>query len=95
MGEGIALPHGRIEGISRPRIAIATLAEPVDYEAPDGLPVWFAACLIVPVDANETHLRLLAALATCLRDSAFVGKVRDASTAQALYQLFREIGVPH
>jgi PTS system nitrogen regulatory IIA component len=93
VGKGIALPHGRIEDLSAPVIAIATLEQPVDYEAPDGQPVWFAACLIVPTDATGIHLRILATLASCLGDEGFRDEAKAAASAQELYSRFRDIRV--
>ena len=88
LGKGIALPHGRIEGLGKPVISIARLKPPVDYDAPDGLPVWLAVCLLVPTDAPEVHLDLLAVLAEKFSDEQFTAAVKQARTAEALYRFF-------
>ncbi len=88
LGRGIALPHGRIDGLLEPVIAIARLANPIDYDAPDGLPVWLAVCLLVPTAASQTHLNLLAALAAKFNDDHFIGAAQEADSAGELYNLF-------
>lgn len=88
VGKGIAIPHGRVEGISEPIISITRLKSPIDYDAPDGVPVWFAVCLLVPEKANDTHLALLAALATLFNQDQMVDEIKQAQTADQLYRLF-------
>ena len=88
VGKGIALPHGRMEGLETPIIAMIRLAEPIDYDAPDGEPVWLAVCLLVPAEANEIHLNLLADLAARFSDQNFVEKVYSAESSEALVNLF-------
>ena len=92
VGKGIALPHGRIDGLIEPVIAIARLASPIDYDAPDRTPVWLAACLLVPAEANEIHLNTLAALASRLDNAEFVERVRQSSSSEELYDLFAQPG---
>ncbi|WP_424946709.1 PTS sugar transporter subunit IIA [Candidatus Spongiihabitans sp.] len=91
LGNGIALPHGRIEGLSEPVIAIAKLEHPVDYDAPDGMPVWLAVCLLVPAEANEVHLSLLATLAAKFDDDDFVREVKKTGSTTEIYNLFSDI----
>ncbi len=68
IGEGIAIPHARIKGLTRPRAAFLRLAEGVDFDAVDHLPVRLVVGLLVPEEATEAHLELLAALAEMLSD---------------------------
>ena len=91
LGKGIALPHGRIAGLLVPVIAVARLEKPISYDAPDGIPVWIAVCLLVPSDANDVHLQLLASLASRFSDEKFVQEVRSANTDSDLYKLFADI----
>lgn len=88
LGDGIALPHARIDGIGEPQIAVVRLKHAVEYEAADGKPVWLAACLLVPTEANQTHLRLLAALAERFNNAAFIARVKDAANAAQLAAQF-------
>lgn len=92
LGQGIALPHGRLASLSKPIISVARLKAPIDYDAPDGVPVWLAVCLMVPVDADEIHLGLLATLSARFSNEALVKDVRSAQTADEIYRLF--LGAP-
>ncbi len=91
LGKGIALPHGRLEGIDTPIIAAVKLKEAIDYDAIDDQPVWMAICLLVPGDANETHLKLLSRLATGFGEDGFIEKLKQADCADGLYELFLTI----
>jgi len=66
VGHGVALPHGRIEGIDEAILALATLNEPLDYQAPDNEDVRIVVGLLVPENANEAHLQILSQLAHLL-----------------------------
>ena len=88
LGKGIAVPHGRLDGLTDPIIAIVSLENPIDYDAADGVPVWLVVCLLVPIEASELHLNLLASLVTRFEDDGFVGAVQAARTNQELYDLF-------
>lgn len=63
IGEGFAIPHGRINGIEKPIICAMLLANPLDFDAIDNRPVRCVVGLLVPADANQTHLQILARLA--------------------------------
>ena len=84
IGNGIALPHGRSEGLAEPVMAVARLKRAISYDAPDGVPVWLAVCLLVPAEANETHLQLLAALATRFSTPGFSEQLKAARSAAQL-----------
>lgn len=94
IGHGCALPHGRIEGLTKPQFATLTLAEPLDFDAPDGEPVDVILGLIVPSasasdtasKAAEQHLQLLATLASFLENEdnrTFLRHETVASKVQA------------
>ncbi|MFT5112798.1 MAG: PTS system nitrogen regulatory IIA component [Parasphingorhabdus sp.] len=63
IGEGIAIPHGRINGIDQPIVCAMLLAQPLEFEAIDDQPIRCVIGLIVPADANHMHLKILAKLA--------------------------------
>ncbi|HEY5633375.1 MAG TPA: PTS IIA-like nitrogen regulatory protein PtsN [Burkholderiaceae bacterium] len=73
LGEGVAIPHGRIKGLKEALAAFVRLAEPIAFDAPDGEPVRLLVFLLVPENATEEHLELLSELAELLSDRA----VRD------------------
>ena len=68
LGEGVAIPHGRIKGLKDALAAVVRLSEPVPFEAPDGQPVRLLVFLLVPEHATEEHLELLSELAELLSD---------------------------
>ncbi len=88
LGRGIAVPHGRIENLTRPVITVIRLKYPIQYDAPDDLPVWLAVGLLVPAEANESHLKLLAVLAACFHNKDFVDSLKMCQTAQRVSELF-------
>lgn len=87
-GGGIAIPHGKIEGLDRVVGLFARLGSPVDFAAIDDLPVDLVFLLLSPVDAGVEHLKALARVSRRMRDKAFVAKLRGAGSDDALYALF-------
>lgn len=68
LGEGVAIPHGRIKGLKDTLAALVRLAEPIPFDAPDNQPVRLLVFLLVPEHASEEHLELLSELAELLSD---------------------------
>lgn len=87
-GGGIAIPHGKIEGLDRVVGLFARLAQPIDFAAIDDLPVDLVFLLLSPVDAGVEHLKALARVSRRMRDKSFVAKLRGAGSDDALYALF-------
>lgn len=81
---GVALPHARMPGIEQSRGAFLRLAEPVDFDALDGQPVDLVFALLVPEEATEEHLRLLARLAALFNDETLRERLRVAEAEDAL-----------
>jgi PTS system nitrogen regulatory IIA component len=81
---GVALPHARMPGMNQSCGAFLRLAEPVDFDALDGQPVDLVFALLVPEDANEQHLQLLAELATMFNAEELRNRLRTADTDQAI-----------
>ncbi|MFN4063463.1 PTS IIA-like nitrogen regulatory protein PtsN [Azoarcus communis] len=92
LGQGIAIPHGRIKGLKEAAGAFMRLATPVQFDAPDGRPVNLLFVLLVPEQANETHLQLLSELAQMFSDRSFREQLLDAPDAEALHTLFTQWG---
>lgn len=78
IGHGVALPHGRIGGIDDAILAVAVLDEPLDYQSQDHQNVQIVVGLVVPEDANEAHLQILAGLAELLGDSRIRERLLEA-----------------
>ncbi|CAJ6579779.1 PTS system, nitrogen regulatory IIA protein [Burkholderia pseudomallei] len=68
LGEGVAIPHGRIKGLKHPLAAFVRLTEPIPFEAPDGQPVSLLIFLLVPEQATQAHLEILSEIAQLLSD---------------------------
>ena len=83
-GGGVAIPHGKLDGLERVYALVARLSAPVDYKAIDGAPVDLAFLLLSPPDAGAEHLKALAAVSRLVRHAATVEKLRGARTRDAL-----------
>jgi len=88
LGQGIAIPHGRIKGLKDALGAFIRLAEPVPFDAPDGRPVTMLFVLLVPEQANEHHLQLLSELAQMFSDRAFREQLMSAPDSLTVHGLF-------
>lgn len=87
LGHGVAIPHGRMPGVSGSVGAFLRLKHPVDYDAHDGQPVDLVFGLVVPAAATEEHLKHLAAIAEKFSDDVFCKKMRSAKDDRALHDL--------
>jgi PTS system nitrogen regulatory IIA component len=85
MGDGIAIPHIRLEGIDRPFGILVRLKRPIEFEAVDGQPVDVLFLLILPPHAKGGPLNALACAARRLRDEATVEAIRRAPDAEVAY----------
>lgn len=83
-GQGVAIPHGKIEGVGRIYGLFARIAEPVDYKSIDGRPVDLVFLLLSPPDAGAEHLKALAAVSRVTRNIATLEKMRGARSRDAL-----------
>jgi PTS system nitrogen regulatory IIA component len=92
LGQGIAIPHGRIKGLKDALGAFIRLSEPVPFDAPDGRPVSLLFVLLVPEQANEHHLQLLSELAQMFSDRSFREQLLNAPDALAAHALFAQWG---
>ena len=89
LGQGIAIPHGRIKGLTRtPPALFCAWPPPVQFDAPDGRPVDMLFVLLVPEQANETHLQLLSELAQMFSDREFRETLHGATDAAQIHSLF-------
>ena len=85
VGNGIAIPHGKLPKLDRLFGLFARLDRPIDFEALDGQPVDLVFLLLAPEGAGADHLRALARVARLLRDPDVARKLRDSRDAAALY----------
>jgi len=88
LGQGIAIPHGRIKGIQDAMGAFVRPSEPIPFDAPDGRPVSQVFVLLVPQHATEEHLQLLSELAQMFSDKTFRERLAHATDAPEVHALF-------
>ena len=85
VGNGVAIPHGKLPKLNKVFGVFARLERPVDYEALDGQPVDLIFLLLAPEGAGADHLKALARAARLLRDPEIARKLRESSDTEALY----------
>ena len=88
LGQGIALPHARVAGVAEACGAFIQLQSKADFDAIDQQPVDLVFGLLVPEQATEEHLQLLAKLATLFSDSEFCDRLRKAGDKESLLHEF-------
>lgn len=84
LGQGVAIPHGKIEGLPQIYGLFARLSKPVRYKAVDGVPVDLVFLLLSPPDAGAEHLKALAAISRVIRHAPTLEKMRGARSRDAL-----------
>ncbi len=85
VGNGVAIPHGKLPKLGRLVGLFARLERPIDFEALDGQPVDLIFLLLAPEAAGADHLKALARVARLLRDPEIAKKLRDSSDMDAIY----------
>jgi PTS system nitrogen regulatory IIA component len=87
VGEGVAIPHARLDGLDRVRAVMVRLDAPVAFDALDDKPVDLLVALFAPRDANAQHLRALARVARMMRQPEIRSALRQARSADAIHVL--------
>jgi PTS system nitrogen regulatory IIA component len=87
LGQGVAIPHGRIKGLKEALGGFIRLAQPIPFDAPDGAPVTLVFVLLVPEKATEKHLQILSELAQMFSDRILREAMAAAKDAAELHQL--------
>jgi PTS system nitrogen regulatory IIA component len=90
LGQGIAIPHGRLKGLPEARGAYVRLANPIPFEAPDGRPVAQVFVLLVPEHATDRHLQILSELAQMFSERAFRERLAASATAEQAHSVIRD-----
>lgn len=84
IGDGIALPHAMLPGLSEKALVFLRLSQPVDFDAVDDAPVDLVCALLVPETGCQDHRKCLAKLARILRDPEISTRVRQAGSKEAV-----------
>jgi PTS system nitrogen regulatory IIA component len=90
VGNGIAIPHGKLAKLDRLFGLFARLEQPIDFEALDGQPVDLIFLLLAPESAGADHLKALARIARLMRDSAVADRLRESRDAEAIYAVLAQ-----
>ena len=90
LGQGIAIPHGRLPSITRVYGVFARLANPIPFESVDGEPVDLVFALISPEHAGADHLTALARVSRLFRDSATLKKLRGTESTDGIYAILTQ-----
>lgn len=95
VGGGIAIPHGKLQGLKRLYGVFARLDRPIDFEAIDEQPVDLVFLLLAPGTAGADHLKALARVSRLLRDRAICDKLRGTDNADAIFALLTDHATSH
>ena len=88
-GNGIAIPHARIEGIDDAKIIILKLNQAIDFNSIDNIKVDIIISLLVPKDSNDVHIKLLSNIATLLDKEVFRDQLRQANIASDVIKIIQ------
>ena len=95
IGNGVAIPHGKLPGIDHLCAVFARLEHPVGFDAIDDQPVDLVFLLLAPETASAEHLKALSRISRLLRDDTMSEKLRGSDGADALYALLTEPAAAH
>lgn len=95
VGNGIAIPHGRLAGLDKLYGLFARVERPIDFDSIDEMPVDLIFLLLAPEAAGADHLKALARVSRLLRDKAVCEKLRGAESADAIYALLTDSPASH
>ena len=90
LGEGVAIPHGKLPGLQRVIAAFGRSLGGVDFQSLDQKPTHLFFLLVAPEDSAGAHLKALARISRLLKDEAFRRRLIEAGTANELYAIIRE-----
>jgi len=90
VGNGIAIPHGKLASLDRLHGLFARLEQPIDFHAIDERPVDLIFVLLAPENAGADHLKALARISRLLRNNGICDKLRGTDSAEALFAILTE-----
>jgi PTS system nitrogen regulatory IIA component len=90
IGDGIAIPHGKLRGANKIIGAFGRHREGVDFESLDGNPTHIFFVLVAPEDSASLHLKALARVSRLLKDDAFKARLIEAADSAEIYRLIKE-----
>lgn len=90
LGQGVAIPHGRIKGLRDAVAAFVKTETPIPFDAPDGAAVNLIFVLLVPERATDLHLQLLGELAQMFSNASFRERLLSSNDPAAIHQMFTD-----
>lgn len=90
IGDGVAIPHGKMRGVKHPIVSFGRSKQGLDFESMDGQPVHLFFLLIAPENSSGIHLQVLAKIAKILKNRDFRRKLMEPGTREELYQTIIE-----
>lgn len=87
IGDGVAIPHGKFNGISEPILSFGRSKKGLDFDTMDGQPAHLFFLLVAPEDSASIHLKALARIAKILKNDSFRKQLMEASTREEIYQV--------
>ncbi len=90
LGDGVAIPHGRVANCQQATAVFMLIEKGIDYDAPDKKPVDIVFAIMVPEEAHQDHLRHLAKIAEILSNKPIVSQIRHAHSSEALYEILED-----
>jgi PTS system nitrogen regulatory IIA component len=88
LGQGVAIPHARIKGLAKAVAAFVRPKLPIQFDSPDDDPVGCFFVLLVPAQATEQHLQILANVAQMLSNAQFRDRLGESKSQDEIHQLF-------
>jgi len=95
VGQGIAIPHGKLDELDRLFAIFARLDTPISFDAMDDQPVDLIFMLLAPESAGADHLKALARISRTLRDPSVTQKLRDSASAAEIYSILTQPATSH
>jgi len=86
IGDGVAIPHGKFHGISRPIISFGRSRRGLDFDSMDGEPAFLFFLLVAPENAASIHLKALAKIARILKNGSFRKELLEVPTKEEIYK---------
>jgi len=90
IGDGIAIPHGKLDSVGRLVGALGRAVDGIEFESIDGKPTYLIFMLVAPASSTGVHLKALARLSRLFRDAEFRKRLLAAPTGEAMYQVIVE-----
>ncbi len=86
IGDGVAIPHGKIQGVNEPIISFGRSLKGLDFDSMDGQPVYLFFLLVAPESSTSIHLKALARIAKILKNGSFRKVLMEVSTKEEIYK---------